>query len=101
MIVAQDALDADRAGRHTTFLGSLAQGGGHRRLVAVPGAARWSPSAAMLGPAGPVQQQHTRLSGLVMRVNQQASGPVGAPVPVSQAALGPAVAIASGHPDRR
>ena len=100
MIVAEDPEHADGVGRQPALLLRFAQRGGHGRLVAVLGAARRPPGAAVITPPAPALQQHTRLGAAVSSawgVGQQPRRAVPAPVPVAVTAGSPAVPIPIRH----
>jgi hypothetical protein len=70
----------------------FAQGGLHRVLVGVTGAAGQSPGAALVGPFRPMLQDHL---GVVAQ--QQSGGTEASPVPVSVAADRPAITVVQSH----
>jgi len=98
MIVLQQPVHADRGRSDGALLGRLAQGGMHRRFMAVPGTARRTPGPAVTAPEAALLQQHGGPARRVRRRHQQAGRPVPAPVPMALAAAGPAIPIAHSHP---
>ena len=102
MRVVEAAVHPDVRGVQAALLARLPQGGFHGAFGAVPGTAEQPPGAAVVAPGRAVLEQHLR----TVRAGpgqEQAGSPEETPVPVPEAALDPAVAVAPGvgAPPRR
>jgi hypothetical protein len=93
--VVEAAVHADVRRVHAPLLARLAQGGLHGSLGAVPGATEQPPRAAVVAPGGAVLQQHLRPVRAGPGQEQPGSAEE-APVPVTEPALDPSVAVSTG-----
>ena len=101
VVVEQHALDVHPAGRQAALLRRLAQRRGDGRLVAVPGAARRPPGAAVLTPPAAPGEQHPGAVRPGARppadVAEQADRAEPSPVQMPSVAAGPAISVLPGH----